>query len=90
MGRRTVTLKGDAARAFILMKTGHKPETLAVGLDFEALEYLAKRHPEIGIWKRTENGISGWSRDQISGMGWVTGERICDVSGDVPCSLSGL
>lgn len=43
---------------------------LAVGLDFEVLEYLAARHPEIAIWQRTENGIKGWSHEQISGMGW--------------------
>lgn len=40
---------------------------LAFGLDFEAIEYLSSRHPEISIWKRTASGISGWSHEQISG-----------------------
>lgn len=43
MSRKTITLKGDAARAFILMKTGHKPQT-----EGDALDMIATRiHMEV-------------------------------------------
>lgn len=43
MGRKTVTLKGEAARAFIMMQTGHKPQT-----EGDALDMIATRiHMEV-------------------------------------------